>query len=203
MMDFFRLLDEPRRPWLDPEALKQKFLALSALAHPDRVHAQGEAERESAQSRYTDLNAAYQCLREPRARLRHFLELERGAAPAETQSIPPDLADLFLAIGPPSREADQLLSEKAALSSPLLKVEWFQRSLESREKLGRLNLQLGERAGRLLEELRSIDVEWAAGTVNASRRVGLLGRLEELCRLLGYFDRWTAQLRDRIGRLAL
>ena len=37
MADYFALLDEPRRPWLDPEELKAKFHALTATVHPDRV----------------------------------------------------------------------------------------------------------------------------------------------------------------------
>jgi hypothetical protein len=39
MQDAFALLNEPRRPWLEAEALKQKFLALSSAVHPDRVSA--------------------------------------------------------------------------------------------------------------------------------------------------------------------
>src|SRR5215472_9636832 len=77
MVDYFALLDEPRRPWLDAEPLKEKFLALSATVHPDRVHNLSETERAAAQERYTELNAAYQCLREPKERLHHLLELER------------------------------------------------------------------------------------------------------------------------------
>ena len=79
MTDFFALLDEPRRPWLESELLKQKFLALSATVHPDRVHNLGDAERAAAQERYTELNAAYNCLREPKDRLHHLLQLELGA----------------------------------------------------------------------------------------------------------------------------
>ena len=81
MIDYFTLLNEPRRPWLDAELLKQKFLALSATVHPDRVHNLGEAERAAAQERYTELNTAYNCLREPKERLQHLLQLELGALP--------------------------------------------------------------------------------------------------------------------------
>jgi DnaJ-domain-containing protein 1 len=45
--DYFALLDEPRQPWLDEEALKAKFFALSTSVHPDRVHALPEIERKA------------------------------------------------------------------------------------------------------------------------------------------------------------
>ena len=77
-MDCFALLGEPRRPWLDAEALKAKFLTRSAEVHPDRVHQSSEADKLAANQRYTELNAAYNCLREPRHRIRHLLELELG-----------------------------------------------------------------------------------------------------------------------------
>src|SRR5438552_2017449 len=68
MTDAFVLLDEPRRPWLDAEALKQKFLPLSGASHPDRIHSAPEAEKQAATSHYAELNAAYNTLREPRDR---------------------------------------------------------------------------------------------------------------------------------------
>ena len=78
MTDYFALLNEPRRPWIDSEALKARFLVLTAEAHPDRVHNALPAKKKSAHERYTELNTAYLCLREPRESLRHLLELERG-----------------------------------------------------------------------------------------------------------------------------
>ena len=43
MTDHFATLGEPRRPWLDAEALKEKFHRLSGTVHPDRVHGADEA----------------------------------------------------------------------------------------------------------------------------------------------------------------
>jgi curved DNA-binding protein CbpA len=85
MPDYFALLSEPRRPWLDAELLKQKFLALSSAIHPDHSHQAGEREREAATRRFAEMNAAWQCLREPRERIGHLLELESGARPADTR----------------------------------------------------------------------------------------------------------------------
>ena len=48
MTDHFALLDEPRRPWIDADLLKEKFLALSSRVHPDRVHNAPAPERKDA-----------------------------------------------------------------------------------------------------------------------------------------------------------
>jgi curved DNA-binding protein CbpA len=202
MVDCYALLDEPRRPWIDPEALKQKFLSLSAVVHPDRVHQAGAAEKQAAQRRYAELNAAYNRLREPRGRLRHLLELELGALPADIQQIPPQLVDLFMEVGQLNRDADAVLKEKSSISSPLLKVQLFERNQVWTEKLIALQNKLNDCTSRLLTELKAIDSEWAAKPDDADVRGQLLQRLEDLYRLLGYFGRWTSQIQERIVRLA-
>src|SRR5437879_556468 len=126
MPDHFALLDERRSPWLEPDALKQKFIARSSRVHPDRVHNASPAEKLAAQARYTELNAAYTSLREPKDCLRHFLELETGAKPKDVQIIPQPLMDQFSSIGQVCREADSLLAQKAAVTSPLLQVQLFE-----------------------------------------------------------------------------
>src|SRR5262249_28202839 len=128
VMDWFALLNEPRRPWLDDELLKKKFLDLSAQFHPDRVHNNPEAERVAAHQCYTELNAAYSILREPKTRLRHLLELELGEKPKEVHGISSDLMEMFQEISRLSREADAFLAEKAKTTSALLQVQLFERS---------------------------------------------------------------------------
>src|SRR5688572_6125466 len=110
--DHFALLNEPRRPWLEPETLKGKFLALSAEAHPDRVHQASESDKLASNQRYTELNAAYNCLREPRDRLRHLLELELGQKPSDLTNVPNDLMDLFFSVAKLLREVDAFVAEK-------------------------------------------------------------------------------------------
>jgi DnaJ-domain-containing protein 1 len=199
MTDYFSLLNEPRRPWLEPESLKQKFLALSATVHPDRVHHLGEAERAAAQERSTELNAAYNCLRDPKERLHHLLQLELGALPKDVQRIPSELMDLSLEVGMACREADAFLTEKARVTSPLLQVSFFQRSEEFTDKLQGLRQKVNSLNDRLTEELKQIDAAWQSG---AAPRNALLPRLEELYRLFSYFARWTAQIQERTVRLS-
>ena len=196
MTDHFALLNEPRRPWLEPEELKQKFLVRSATVHPDRSHHLSHAEREQAQQRYTELNAAYNCLRHPRNRLRHLLELERGSPPADIQQIPQDLMNVFMEVSQLCRQADVFLGEKRRVSSPLIKVQLFERGHDWTEKLQHLQNRINARRESLIEELKTMDAAWSQAA-NAS----LLEHLENLYRLFSYFDRWLAQIQERLTQL--
>jgi len=201
--DCFALLDEPRRPWLDPDLLKQKFLCLSAQFHPDRVHRASDEEKRGAQLRYAELNAAYNCLREPKERLGHLLELERGAKPKEIQDIPPGLMDRFLEVSQLCRQADEVLAEKGRVTSPLLKVEMFERAQEWSEKLAATQRQIHSLREGLITELRELDARWlVVGDSALEAREDLLQRLEELHRLFSYFTRWGGQIQERIVQMA-
>jgi curved DNA-binding protein CbpA len=199
MTDCFALLGEPRRPWLDPEALKQKFLTLSAEVHPDRVHGSEEREKSAAQQHYLELNAAYNRLRDPKERLLHLLELELEAKPKDVQSIPSGLISLFNEVNQTCRQADTLLAEKTKVTSPLLVVQMFDRSQECTQILAVLQERINFEREALLAEIQRIDSAWN----NASERASALNRLEELYRLLSYFTRWKAQLGERIVQLSL
>jgi DnaJ-domain-containing protein 1 len=188
MIDYFAVLDEPRRAWLDPEALKTKFLSLSGEVHPDRVHNASETDRRAAQDRYTQLNAAYQCLRDTKSRLRHLLELERGKL-QDVQEIPPETMDLFFRVGQLCRETDRFLAEKREVTSPLLKVQLFERGGDYRAKMDDLAADLRQRIAAVEDELKAMDPSFA--------------RLESLYRLLSYYGRWRAQLQERTVQLAL
>lgn len=201
MPDYFALLELPRRPWLDPLTLREKFLALSAAAHPDRVHDQGEAARRSAHERSAVLNAAYQCLREPKDRLRHLLALERGAPPDELQRVEPQLLELFAGVNDICRRADAILQEKKALSSPMLQVKWFEQAQECRERLQQAARELAGRGERLDGELKQADEQWTRATVGD--RSGMLERLEEMYRLYGFFHRWNGQVQGRMMQFDL
>ncbi len=196
-MDFFALLNEPRRPWLDADALKTKFLSLSAEVHPDRVHESADAVKLAATSRYTALNAAHNCLREPRDRIRHLLELELGHKPSDLTNVPNDLMDLFFAIGKEFREVDALLAEKARATSPLLQVRLFERGQVKADELGELRARILPRRDALLDELKAVDAEWDSALPKP------LERLLVIWRLLGFYERWLAQIRERTVQLTL
>jgi DnaJ-domain-containing protein 1 len=201
MVDYFALLDELRRPWLDADLLKRKFLALSATVHPDKIHSAPDAEKNAAAKNFAELNAAYNCLAAPKLRLLHLLELELGAKPRDIQQIPNSLADVFAEVAAICREADHFLAEKARASSPLLQVQFFERAQEWIEKLNAIQKKLAVLHDQLLAGLKSLDSEWTTG--DSAARHALLDHLEKLYRLFSYFNRWNAQIQERIVQLTL
>ena len=205
-MDNFVLLGLPRQPAPDPESVKTKFLEMSAATHPDRFHHAGAAEQTAATERYATVNAAYNCLREPRSRLVHLLELESGAAPANVQSIPEGAMNLFAETGQTCREADQFLARRGKAVSPLAQAQLFGEGLRQMEKLNALRAQLGLREAEFLAELNRMNAAWDAAPLPGSpmRAASLpLRRLEEIYRLLSYLARWSSQLQERVAQLAI
>jgi len=204
MTDYFALLKEQRRPWVDTDLLKQKFLALSAEVHPDRVHCAEESQKRAAQERYAELNAAYHCLREPKERLAHLLELETGAKPKQVQNVPSDLMNAFMEITNACRGADAFLAEKTATTSPLLRLQLFERGQEWTEELMALQQKINSWREELMARLKELDGEWEKerDSESAERRK-VRESLESQCQLLGYFGRWSAQIQERIVQLSL
>ena len=196
MTDNFLLLNEPRRLWLDADSLKTKFFALSSEVHPDRTHNASESDKLKATRRYSELNAAYQCLREPRSRIRHLLELELGTKPSDLTSVPDDLMDLFFAVGKAFRDVDAFLVEKSRATSPLIQVQLFERGMERVDQLNDLSRKISPRRETLLDELKMLDSTWN------SHSDAQTDRLLNIWRLLSFYERWLAQIQERIAQLS-
>jgi DnaJ-domain-containing protein 1 len=205
-MDYFALLGQPRQPWLDPASLKAAFLEQSARLHPDRVLAASAEEKAAATGRFAELNAAYNCLREPKERLLHLLELESGAPPASVQSVPEGTMDLFMETGQVCRQTDQFLATKGPASSPLLQVQRLVQNQEWTARLQELQKRIHLRQSQLLAELREMNAAWnAAPPAPSPARAGKLPlpRLEEMARTLSYIARCGGQVQERLSQLAI
>lgn len=204
MIDYYALFGEPRRPSLDLEELKRKFLAASARWHPDRIHDQAGEEKESATGRFMEFNQAYQCLREPTTRTRHLWELESGETPKDVQRIPGDLAELFEAVFTTLRGADEFRERNPAGSSAVAKAIRFQSAMEWVGRLEGIREEIQALESRLKTELESMNSQWLAAPANPpERREKLpLNRLEEIYGALCYLSRWEQKLNEKTAQLA-
>jgi hypothetical protein len=173
--DHFAVLGIPRAAWLDAEELKGRFLQLSALRHPDAPAGSTAA--------FSELNAAWQALREPAGCLRHFLELEHPESLGNIAQTPPELADLFMDIATFRQSAQKLGAKFAEATSPLAKALLEPERVALRTRLGSLEAQLGKRRELALSTLREAGSEAAPLTATLTSLVFLgkwSGQLAEL-----------------------
>jgi len=199
MTDYFALFDESRRPWLDAEKLKAKFLIRSAQAHPDKNPVK---ERETANQHFAELNTAFNCLREPKERLRHLLALELGERPKPVQAVPEGLMELFAEIAGLRREVDAFLAEARRVESPLLRVQRFERAQDCTDRLRAVQRRLEEREEELLRNLQTSDCEWSRLGNDPVNRGLILQRIEQIHQQLSFYTRWNGQLQETILQLS-
>ncbi len=98
MTDYFALLGQPKRPWLDLEQLEKKYHELARTTHPDQ----------SARSadEFAELNKAYRTLCDPKSRMEHLLVLAGKPPLAAMTDVPADLVELFMKIAPGMRGSE-------------------------------------------------------------------------------------------------
>jgi molecular chaperone HscB len=87
--DHFALFGLPRRYALDRDALEESFRDLQARVHPDKHAHLGETERRVAMQWATQVNEAYQTLRDPLKRGRYLLHLAGHDPQIETNTAMP------------------------------------------------------------------------------------------------------------------
>ncbi len=198
--DCFDLLSEARRPWLNTDALKARFLQLSGTCHPDRFHEAAPEARAAAGERFATLNHAYQTLMDPKDRLLHLLVLERGSPPKDIQRIPPGTMDLFVEIGQTCRESDTFLAAAAPGLSPLVRVQRLRDARLWVQRLQRLQAQVSQKREEWLKATQELDARWIQ-TEQHSLTQKPLDRVEEIYRGLSYVARWNDQLQQRVADL--
>lgn len=137
--DAFAILGLPRRLAVDPDALEERFHALSRHLHPDRFHGAPELEQARSLTAASALNRAYRALRDPQTRARYWLGLGGVALGDEQKTVPPDLAEAAFELQEIIEEARQaaLPADRAAARGRL------------RAMRGELKEQVAEHAARI------------------------------------------------------
>ncbi len=177
-VDHFAVLGISRAAWVDAEELKARFHKLSAERHPDASGGDGAA--------FTELNAAWQALREPTGCLRHFLELEHPDALASAGQTPAELADLFMDIAA-FRQAAQMFGAKySAATSPLTKAVLEAERVTLQTRLDALAANVAARTEQSVATLRSTATQPS--------------QLATLLASLVFLAKWSTQLAElRLG----
>lgn len=85
----FELFEQHARFALDKTALEQRYRALQAEVHPDRHAHLSEAERRLSLQWATQVNSAFQTLKQPLSRARYLLHLKGVDTQEETNTAMP------------------------------------------------------------------------------------------------------------------
>jgi len=190
MTDYFALFEQPRRPWLDPEELKQVFHQKTLETHPDAQTEPGENET------FTQLNEAYQVLREPKRRLQHLLSLEKSAPATKNVPVPANIEQLFPVVAALMQEMDglvQKLASASALSRSLVRPELLKTAGKARQMQAALT-QLHDKA---VAELRELSQSWLPGRMNHETE------LHSLYLQFAYVTRWLGELEEKRTQLRI
>ncbi|MDQ6764609.1 MAG: DnaJ domain-containing protein [Verrucomicrobiota bacterium] len=193
MTDYFALLEQPRAPWLDPEALTKVFHAQTLRSHPD-AQTQGEnlVEREAA---FAQLNEAYQTLRDPKRRLQHLLALE-GTVPARDDAVPAEIEALFPAMARLLQDCDGVLWKASAATTALGRSLLRAGILDVSGRLEKIRATISQLHESTSQRLQTLNIAWAAG--DPAVRAGL----QELYVSFSYLSRWISELDEKRMQLS-
>ena len=182
MTDYFALLGQPRRPWLDPEALKESFHRLAAEYHPDVA---GENET------FAQVNAGYRILKDPASRLRHLLELEYTIDSAGAAQLPPGLTERFMQVATLEREIHVFLRQQGEATSAIQKSLLAGERFAMQRDVEKLITELETYRDRLLQLLQAENHLWDQRTTETGYRLATLQQE------FAFISKWIDQLRER------
>lgn len=189
MTDYFALLDQPRAPWLDLAALREVYHRKTLESHPDTT-ASGD------QNDFAHINEAYQVLHDPKRRLHHLLSLENAMPASASQSVPPELQDLFLLIGELNQGANQLVERKRTASNALSRSLIEPQLADVRTQVGDLHHRVRQLLEAATDELREINSTWEKNPADQ------FAALSKLYSTFSYLGRWSAQLDELAFQLS-
>jgi hypothetical protein len=187
MTDAFALFGEPRRPWLDPDALKDKLHKWSAVHHPD-VAVQGD-------DKFVEMNAAYRTLHDPKTRLRHLLDLEFPGTLPGSLEIPSDVARLFETMNRERHSVEAFFQKRAHAISSLEIALLASEKLELIPVLEKLLAILNQKHEGMLMQLKFIDAIWEED--HGKSKSALLDTYQSI----SYIGKWIEQLQNDLTRL--
>ena len=188
MTDYFALFQETRRPWLDGDLLKDKLHRLSAQHHPD-IAKDGSVD-------FTELNAAYRTLHDPKTRLRHLLELEFPGTLTRNLQIPADISRLFETMARERHSVGAFLEKQSASKTSLETALMASEKIELLAVLEKLLAVLNQKHEGILTQIKFMDAVWEEDKASSE------GALLDIYQSVSYVGKWIDQVREDILKMS-
>jgi curved DNA-binding protein CbpA len=182
MEDAFSLFGLERRPLIDEAVLKESYLRLAGVRHPDLSEGNDE--------KFRQLQEAYTILREPATRLRHLMELEFPGFGSPKASAPH--AELFLRAGGAVQAAKAAFSRLEKTTTALARALLSSEIAAALRQVREASESIRRTREELMTRLRDLDDRWPE--VSAAD-------LAALATSFAFVSRWASQLTEWQFRL--
>jgi len=189
MTDYFALLNQPRRPWINPEEVKQAFHARALQVHP--VAQPNQHTEPSSDALFAQLNQAYQVLQDPKRRLQHLLTLEGHPPERSPGTIPTEIEELFPIVATATHRSEAIVKNSAAATNALSRSLLKSELQHATNELRLVREQVRDLHGAAIARLQQLDRSWS----------GEMGDQLEQLRVvyveLSYITRWLSELDEK------
>lgn len=188
--DYFTILEVEKRPVVDLQRLKENFLKVSEIVHPDKYYNASAEVKDLAMSCSSLLNKAYSTLKDPKERIKYLISIEmEKEAPVSSRTSAATM-EFFIEASDVCNEADAFL-KKGGRGEP--EKEGL------RDRLQEFKKESQQRWEGVLRKIEAVDMEWTA-TAPGDRKP-LLRRLVSLSHELSYLSKLQALLDEMIVAL--
>ena len=183
MTDHYAVLGFPRRPFIDPIALKSAYLAQAARLHPDT--AQGD------DASFTELQEAHRILGQPALRIRHLIELTHPGL--EVGNALPAHSALLFDLGSALQRVKAAVEQRSKATTALGRAVAAGTISAARQALTAAQAPLAKVEAEIDAQLTALDARWPDVTVD---------ELNALARELAFLARWKGEVAEWEFRLA-
>lgn len=189
--DYFTLLEVEKRPLVDPVRLKENFLKISEMVHPDKYYNAPQEAKDVAMGYSSLLNKAYSTLKDPKERIRYLISLETDKEAPVASRASAETMEFFIEASDVCQEADVL--QKKGKSSESERNEL-------RDRLQGFKKESQKKWESVLREIESLDAEWLAAPPENRRSV--VRKLVGLSNELSYLAKLQSMLNEMIVALS-
>jgi molecular chaperone HscB len=136
-VNYFEMLNMPTEFDLDLKTLHREYLRLTRSIHPDAVGGDSSETREASLRLSSELNRAYETLKDPVSRAEYLLGLHQGAEAMENRSVPPEVLSEVMMLREEIEEAEASDDQEALADIRKRVKEHYNESLEAITNLTR------------------------------------------------------------------
>lgn len=190
-VDFFTLLEVERRPSLNLEKMKDVFLKLSELVHPDKYYNASPEAKEIAMQYSSLLNKAYYTLKDPKERIKYLISLETEKETPVSGKASADTMEFFIEASDVCNEADAFIKKGGKEEAE--KTELYQNLLNIKK-------EAQNKWAGVLKSIDTIDTEWLNSAPD--ERKPLVRRLIIISHELSYLSKLQSLVDDMIVGLS-